>query len=238
MVLKIVERGVHKDVVIKEGEIFLLPARIPHSPQRFANTVGLVLERERDNSEQDGLRYYVDGTTESLYEKWFHCEDLGKDLPPVIKEYFASEQHRTQKPIPGTIPDPSPIVQDVETVVEAPFSLLEWVDRNRDHLLKEGFKKMFAEDGKRWQFSIIVVQGRKTFDLGLNGETLNAETVVWQLKDASELTIEKKETASKPEIVKMTTNSIILLPVGSRFQILNASDAGSTLIAFQDPTQK
>ena len=47
MVLKIVERGIHKDVVIKEGELFLLPARIPHSPQRYENTVGLVFERER-----------------------------------------------------------------------------------------------------------------------------------------------------------------------------------------------
>ncbi len=38
--------------------MFLLPARIPHSPQRYANTVGLVVERKRLRSETDGLRYH------------------------------------------------------------------------------------------------------------------------------------------------------------------------------------
>ncbi|RYG55651.1 hypothetical protein EON66_04800 [archaeon] len=33
MVLKVYEKGVAKDVEIKEGEIFILPGRIPHSPQ-------------------------------------------------------------------------------------------------------------------------------------------------------------------------------------------------------------
>ena len=56
MVLKVVEKGKHKDVVIKEGECFMLPSRIPHSPQRFENTVGLVIERDRMKTETDGLR--------------------------------------------------------------------------------------------------------------------------------------------------------------------------------------
>ncbi|KAH0519394.1 3-hydroxyanthranilate 3,4-dioxygenase [Microtus ochrogaster] len=56
MVLKVLEQGKHRDVVIRQGEIFLLPARVPHSPQRFANTMGLVVERRRLESELDGLR--------------------------------------------------------------------------------------------------------------------------------------------------------------------------------------
>lgn len=37
-------------------QIFLLPAGVPHSPQRFADTVGLVIERRRLETELDGLR--------------------------------------------------------------------------------------------------------------------------------------------------------------------------------------
>ncbi|XP_073868012.1 3-hydroxyanthranilate 3,4-dioxygenase isoform X5 [Macaca fascicularis] len=57
MVLRVLEQGKHRDVVIRQGEIFLLPARVPHSPQRFANTVGLVVERRRLETELDGLRW-------------------------------------------------------------------------------------------------------------------------------------------------------------------------------------
>ena len=57
MCLKILQNGKFKDVHIKEGQVFLLPGRIPHSPQRNENTVGLVIERERLKIETDGLRY-------------------------------------------------------------------------------------------------------------------------------------------------------------------------------------
>ncbi|XP_017525297.3 3-hydroxyanthranilate 3,4-dioxygenase isoform X3 [Manis javanica] len=129
MVLQVLERGKHRDVTIRQGEIFLLPAGVPHSPQRFANTVGVVIERRRLKTELDGLRYrglcggrearsrapwmdprehfvateryYIGDTADVLFEKWFYCEDLGTQLAPIIQEFFSSEQHRTGKPIPG-----------------------------------------------------------------------------------------------------------------------------------------
>ena len=62
--------------------------------------VGLVVERERLADERDGLRYYVESNdginpNKILYQRWFHCKDLGKELGPIIKGYFASEQHKT-----------------------------------------------------------------------------------------------------------------------------------------------
>ncbi len=58
MVLKIVDGGVMRDVPIREGEQYLLPPRVPHSPQRFANSLGLVMEMDREEDMLDGLRWY------------------------------------------------------------------------------------------------------------------------------------------------------------------------------------
>jgi hypothetical protein len=57
MVLETIERGARKAVRIPEGHIFCLPGRIPHSPQRLAGTVGLVIERDRRLDEIDGMRW-------------------------------------------------------------------------------------------------------------------------------------------------------------------------------------
>lgn len=54
--LKVVEQGTFKDINIKEGQIFLLPGRVEHSPQRFASTIGCVIERTRKSDEFDALR--------------------------------------------------------------------------------------------------------------------------------------------------------------------------------------
>ncbi|XP_046519509.1 3-hydroxyanthranilate 3,4-dioxygenase isoform X2 [Equus quagga] len=133
MVLRVLERGKHRDVIIRQGEIFLLPARVPHSPQRFANTVGLVIERKRLKTELDGLRYYVGDTTDVLFEKWFYCEDLGTQLAPIIQEFFSSEQHRTGKPNPDQLLKEPPFPLSTRSVME-PMSLEAWLDGHHREL--------------------------------------------------------------------------------------------------------
>ena len=86
---------VFKTVRIKEGEIFLLPAWVPHSPQRFENTVGLVIERKRRADEIDALQWYCERCKAIVFKKEFHLEDIVKQLPPVFDEFYSSEANRT-----------------------------------------------------------------------------------------------------------------------------------------------
>jgi len=51
MVLKVHDKGEFYDIPINEGETFCLPARVPHSPQRMPNSIGIVVERERREGE-------------------------------------------------------------------------------------------------------------------------------------------------------------------------------------------
>jgi len=138
MRLDIIEGGKLRQIPIKEGEMFLLPGRVPHSPQvkhqfsfgrwrlsapltypscvscpatpqRFANTVGLVIERVRSDKEMDGLRWYTKDFSQILYEEWFHCDDLGVQLVPVIERFRASDAFKTG--VPAGPPGPPQVRQ-------------------------------------------------------------------------------------------------------------------------------
>jgi len=93
--VRIIENDRARDVEIKEGEIFLLPPRIPHSPQRPEGTVGMVVERQRKTGELDHLRWYCEKCGEVLHNASFQLEDLTKQLKPVIEEFYATESLRT-----------------------------------------------------------------------------------------------------------------------------------------------
>jgi len=95
MVLKTMQDGRRVDLPIRAGEILLLPAGLPHSPQRPANTVGLVVERARRPGELDGFQWYCEHCGHRLYEEFFPLTDIEKQFPPVFERFFANLQKRT-----------------------------------------------------------------------------------------------------------------------------------------------
>ena len=94
MVLRIVDQGERRDVNIAEGDMLLLPPRVPHSPQRFADTVGLVVERKRLPHELDGFIWFCDSCDHELYEESVYVADIVNQLPLIFERFYGSAEHR------------------------------------------------------------------------------------------------------------------------------------------------
>ena len=97
MLLKIIENGKKVDLKIKEGEIFLLPKNIPHSPQRFENTVGLVVEYKRSPGVLDSFQWYCDTCDTLLHEVQIELVDIVVQLPAIFNSYWDNIPARTCK---------------------------------------------------------------------------------------------------------------------------------------------
>ena len=106
MVLKTVQDGRPVDVPIRAGEVLLLPPLVPHSPQRPAGTLGLVIERARRAGEQDGFQWYCERCGRLLYEEYFALTDIEKQFPPVFERFHADRERRTCRHC-GTVMEPA-----------------------------------------------------------------------------------------------------------------------------------
>ncbi len=93
--LKIQDDGRARDVPIKEGDIYLLPPEVPHSPQRRANTIGLVIEQKRPEGMLDGLQWYCENCNHMLCEEKFALQNIETDMPVIFKNYYSDEEKRT-----------------------------------------------------------------------------------------------------------------------------------------------
>lgn len=97
MVLKVQDEGVARDIPIRAGEIFYLPPRVPHSPQRMPDSIGMVIERRRLAHEKDGLLWFCERCNHKLYEEYFVLQSIEADFPPVFDRFYASNEARTCK---------------------------------------------------------------------------------------------------------------------------------------------
>lgn len=189
MSLPTIQKGKLKVVHIKEGQVFVLPSRVPHSPQREAGGLGLVIERSREDSELDGLRWYTDFSKceDKLYERFFNCYDLGRDLVPVIQQYKASEAFKTGAPTEGSIPDSRPWDDNADVEVPDPFDLAGFLAEHAEEL-RSGADLNLFEGHPDGEFTVRVVGGKSTQRL-----TLRLETFFFQMKGGATISSGGKE---------------------------------------------
>jgi len=111
MMLKIHDRGKIEDIVIREGDVFLLPPHMRHSPQRpVPGSVGLVVEGTRREEDRDGFEWFCFACGERVHRVELQVKDIVKDLPPLFTAFYGSEAARTCRQCgtvhPGKEPPP------------------------------------------------------------------------------------------------------------------------------------
>jgi 3-hydroxyanthranilate 3,4-dioxygenase len=97
IVLKVIDDGEPRDVPIRQGEMFLLPARVPHSPQRPPATVGLVVEQPKAFAEDHHLRWYCPNCRAVVHDAAFRPADIGKQIKAMLEQFNGDPQLRTCK---------------------------------------------------------------------------------------------------------------------------------------------
>jgi 3-hydroxyanthranilate 3,4-dioxygenase len=95
MILKIIDQGKQVDVAINQGDIYLLPAKVPHSPQRKENTVGLVIEYPRSKGMMDALEWYCEQCNSQLYREEFALGNIETDMPKIFDAYYSDDKKCT-----------------------------------------------------------------------------------------------------------------------------------------------
>lgn len=90
------ENGVKKTMQLKAGDMYLHPAKVPHSPVRKEGSIGLVIERKRNHlATKDGLLWFCDNCNTKLHEVYFSLNNIEKDFLGHFKDFYTSKEKRT-----------------------------------------------------------------------------------------------------------------------------------------------
>ena len=88
--------GERREFTLNAGDMYLHPAKTPHSPSRSENSIGLVVERKRAGQNlKDGLLWYCDNCNHKLYEVYFPLNDIEEDFLPHFEHFYNSLELRT-----------------------------------------------------------------------------------------------------------------------------------------------
>ena len=97
IVVKVIDGDQFRDITIRQGEVFLLPSRVPHSPQRGPNTIGLVVEFPKLRDEDHYLRWHCQSCKGLVHQETFKPQDLGKQIKEMLGHWRSDEGLRKCK---------------------------------------------------------------------------------------------------------------------------------------------
>lgn len=83
-----------RDIIIREGELFLLPRWVPHRPQRPANTLGLIVEFPRPKGQNDGLQWYCPKCDHLVYDHRWRLKKVDEDLALIMHAFWGGPRER------------------------------------------------------------------------------------------------------------------------------------------------
>ena len=90
------EDGERKVMELNAGDMYLNPAKIPHSPVRSEGSIGLVIERKRAGlGFTDGLLWHCEKCNHKLHEVYFELNNIEKDFLSHFEHFYSSETLRT-----------------------------------------------------------------------------------------------------------------------------------------------
>lgn len=90
------EDGEKKIMDLGPGDMYLHPAKMPHSPSRSEGSIGLVIERKRvDLKGKDGLLWFCDNCNNKLHEVYFPLNNIETDFLKHFNLFYNDEDLRT-----------------------------------------------------------------------------------------------------------------------------------------------
>ncbi len=85
-----------RDMPITEGDVFLLPPHVRHSPQRpDPASIGLVIEYARPAGSVDGFEWFCPRCHALIHRAEVQLESIVDDLPPLFEAFYGSDEART-----------------------------------------------------------------------------------------------------------------------------------------------
>ncbi|WP_428265986.1 3-hydroxyanthranilate 3,4-dioxygenase [Haliangium sp.] len=95
MFCRLREHGRVVDVTVKPGEMFVIPALVPHLNRRAPGSLGLVIHQQRQPGAKDAVAWYCDECGHQLHRVDYDFEDLLAQLPPLVRAFLADDDKRT-----------------------------------------------------------------------------------------------------------------------------------------------
>jgi 3-hydroxyanthranilate 3,4-dioxygenase len=93
----------HDLAVLKAGELFLLPGKVPHSPRRADGSWTLVIERKRTKEEQDRFIWPCEKCGNKLFETEVRFDDPGDAVSRATQSLRADPTLATCKRCGGVL---------------------------------------------------------------------------------------------------------------------------------------